>query len=53
MTNEKTIQLMRSKLYAYRSGYLKAIARKDLIAAEKFKDGYASTKERIAELKEE
>lgn len=53
MSNEKTVLLMRSKLQVYKAGYLRAVAKEDLDAAQKWKDGCASIEEEIVRLEDE
>ncbi len=52
MTTENSIKLLISKSHAYKSGYDRAVAQKDAIAAAKWKDGYNRIKETIDELRE-
>jgi len=53
MNKENTIQLMRSKLQAYKNGYLRATSEGDRAASKKWKDGYESIREEIAKLEED
>ena len=51
MCNEAKIRLLVSKSRAYKDGFSKALAKGDADAAEKWKEGYQSIKDRITELK--
>lgn len=53
MTKEKNIRLMESKLRAFKNGYVKAVAREDDEAAEKWKEGCRSIYAEIDKLKED
>ncbi|MGE4353377.1 MAG: hypothetical protein AB7D36_04765 [Oscillospiraceae bacterium] len=53
MRNEAKVRLLLSKSQAYRAGYSKAVAKGDTDAAEKWKEGYQSIKDKISELKED
>ena len=52
LTKESTILYLRTKLQAYKAGFIRATAKGDSSAAIKWKDGYLAIQERIAELKE-
>jgi len=53
MNKENTIQLMRSKLQAYKNGYLRASSKGDIDASKKWKAGFESIREEIAKLEED
>lgn len=53
MTKENTLLLMRCKLHSFRTGYLRATAKNDEVAAEKWKNGYRAVQERIDKLKQD
>lgn len=52
MTTESSINLLISKSHAYKRGYDKAIAQKDVVAAARWKDGYNKIRENVNKLKE-
>lgn len=52
MSTENTIRLLRSKLHAYKFGYSRAVAKKDFVAAAKWKAGFQNTKTKINEMRE-
>lgn len=52
LDKDRALRLKQSKLRSYRNGYLKAVARKDTAAAEKWKAGYKSLCEEIGRLRQ-
>lgn len=53
VTKESTIRLMKCKMLSYKAGFVKATAKGDVTAIDKWKEGYSAIKERIEELKED
>ena len=51
MTKKGTIQLLESKLYMFKSGFLRAVENDDEAGAKKWKAGYIATRNRIYDLK--
>lgn len=51
LDRDRVLRLKQSQLRSYRNGYLKAVARKDTAAAEKWRAGYKSLCEEIGRLR--
>jgi len=51
LTKKNTIQLLESKLYMFKSGFLRAVENNDAAGAKKWKAGYIATRDRIHLLK--
>lgn len=52
MNSESKIRLLINKSYAYKFGYKRSVSEGDAEAAEKWKEGYQTIKDKISELRE-